>query len=255
MTPAWTQLEQAAAALAPADVFRLDDAEGHPDTVGRYLTAAIAPGTSLAPGARLSMQGSIKIGRWLPFRARQLLVPRLGTVWEARVAGVISGSDRYVAGRGGMDWKALGLARLVRAEGPDVSRSAAERAAGESIWVPTVLARTGDAVRDAPDGSHVTVELETDGHMVVLEHEIDAVGQLRRSHFQRWGDPDNTGRWQLHPFGVEVTGHATFGGGDDPESRTRWLALRHHPVGERGLLPLRDHALRTHRLRLVMTTL
>ena len=28
----------------------------------------------------------------------------------------------------------------------------------------------------------------------------------------RWGDPDETGTWGLHPFGVEVTGHRSFAG-------------------------------------------
>lgn len=158
------------------------------------------------------MRGSIKIGRWLPFRARQLLVPRLGTVWEARVAGAISGSDRYVAGVGGMDWRLFGRLRLVHAEGTDVTRSAAERAAGESIWVPTALVRSGEVslVESAEDRVRITIE--TDRHPVVLEHEVDAIGQLRSSRFDRWGDPDNTGVWELHPFGVEVTAHRTFGG-------------------------------------------
>jgi hypothetical protein len=36
---------------------------------------------------------------------------------------VIAGSDRYADGRGGMDWRILGLFRVAQAEGPDVSRS------------------------------------------------------------------------------------------------------------------------------------
>jgi hypothetical protein len=157
------------------------------------------------------MRGHIKIGRWLPFRARQLLVPRLGTVWQARVAGVIRGSDRYVGGIGGMDWKLLGAVRLVHAHGPDVSRSSAERAAGESIWVPTALARRGEATWSASSEAHISVSLTTDEHDVSLDHEIDARGQIKGSQFRRWGDPDKTGEWKVHPFGVEVTGHTSFG--------------------------------------------
>ena len=56
--------------------------------VRRYLAQAIAPGTPLSQCARLSMRGSIKLGRWLPFRARQVLRPHDGFIWAARVAGV-----------------------------------------------------------------------------------------------------------------------------------------------------------------------
>jgi len=56
---------------------------------------------------------------------RQLLAPLLGTVWSARVAGVIVGSDRYVSGARGMDWRVLGMLPLVHGTGDDVMRSSA----------------------------------------------------------------------------------------------------------------------------------
>ena len=62
--------------------------------------------------------------------------PLQGTVWRANVARIISGSDRFVDGEGVMDWRLFGRLPVVHASGPDVSRSSAERAAGESIWVP-----------------------------------------------------------------------------------------------------------------------
>lgn len=54
--------------------------------------------------------------------------------------------------------------------------------------------------------------VRTDGHEVVLEHELEASGLLLTSRFERWGDPDSSGTWQTHRFGVEVTGYGTFGG-------------------------------------------
>lgn len=56
------------------------------------------------------------------------------------------------------------------------------------------------------------MEVTTDGHRVLVEHEIDANGHLCNSQFQRWGDPDGTAAWDLHPFGVEATSWARFGG-------------------------------------------
>ncbi|HZQ28160.1 MAG TPA: DUF6544 family protein [Acidimicrobiales bacterium] len=163
----------------PVDaVFSDDELVGLPEPVRRHLQLAIAPGTPLALAAHLRIRGHIKLGRWLPFRASQLLAPHRGTVWTARIAGLISGSDQYAAGSGGMDWKLAGLVRLVHADGPDVSRSSAERAAGEGIWLPTAL----------------------------LPRCIQSLV------FDRWGDPSNKGEFGLHPFSGEVTEHRTFHG-------------------------------------------
>ena len=221
MTPAWEQLERLAASHEPVPSFGPDDLRGLPPVAQRYLSAAIEAGTALAPGARLTMRGSLRLGRWLPFRARQLLVPSLGTVWVARVGGIITGNDRFVAGTGGMDWKLLGLVRVVHAGGPDVSRSSAERAAGESLWAPTAVARAATLTDAGPD--RVRIALEVDGQRVELEHDVDDAGNVRASSLLRWGDPDNTGGWSAHPFGVEVTGYRTFGGVTIPNrGRAGW---------------------------------
>jgi hypothetical protein len=127
--------------LRPAErgTFTSEELDGLPEPARRHLTQAITPGTPLATSARLRMRGRIKIGRWLPFRARQVLDPHHGFVWAARTAGMITGSDRYVDGAGGMDWKLAGLVTVLHADGPDVSRAAAGRAGAEAIWVPTAL--------------------------------------------------------------------------------------------------------------------
>lgn len=124
---------------APAGSFGPDELTGLPEPVRRYFTAAIAPGTPLAVSVRLSMGGRIKLGRWWPFRADEVLHPHRGIVWRARVAGILTGSDRYAEGRGGMDWRLAGLVKVLHAEGADVSRSTAERAGAEAFWLPTSL--------------------------------------------------------------------------------------------------------------------
>ena len=127
--------------LRPAGPERFGPAEldGLPEPVRRHLTQAIAPGTPLHTSARLRMRGSIKVGRWLPFRARQVLSPQRGFVWTARAAGLIAGGDRYLDGAGAMRWKLAGLVTVAAGEGADISRSAAGRAGAEGIWLPTAL--------------------------------------------------------------------------------------------------------------------
>lgn len=69
----------------------------------------------------------------------QVLAPHQGFHWSARVAGVIGGFDQCLDGRGQLRWKLLGLVPVMRADGPDVARSAVGRAAGEAMWLPTTL--------------------------------------------------------------------------------------------------------------------
>lgn len=114
------------------DIFSIAELEGLPRPVRRYLAAAIAPRTPLATCARLRMRGHIKVGRWLPFSARQVLNPHQGFVWAARAAGLIVGSDRYLDGAGAMNWKFAGIVTVAHGEGPDVSRSSAGRACAEA---------------------------------------------------------------------------------------------------------------------------
>lgn len=208
MTPAWQQLERV---VRTAGVSWAGEPGDVPEPIARYFGAAMPDGRLLAPAAVLKMRGRIKIGRWLPFRARQLLAPRYGTVWEARVAGVIVGSDRYVAGVGGMTWKLLGVIPFVRAEGVEVSRSSAERAAGESIWVPSAVAPCTGTSWSVVAEDRIAADVDSDGHSVRVEHRIDADGRLRESSFLRWGDPDGSGVWSQHRFGMNVTSHERFG--------------------------------------------
>jgi hypothetical protein len=209
---AWRDLEARVAGEPDAGSFAPEDLADLPEPARRHLTAAIQPGTPLAPAARLTMRGRIKLGRWLPFSAHQLLVPRHGTVWAARVGGVIVGSDRAVGHEGGMDWRLLGLVPVMRASGRDVARSAAERAAGESIWVPTALARPRGARWSSAGDHEACAELRAGRRHVAVHHVLDDDGLLRSSSFLRWGDPDRTGTWALHPFGMEVTARRTFDG-------------------------------------------
>jgi hypothetical protein len=205
-------------------VFGPDELVGLPDPVRRHLAAAVAPGTPLARSARLRMRGSIRIGRWLPFRAREVLTPLDGFVWTARAAGVVAGSDRYVDGAGLAHWTLAGLVTVMHAEGPDVTRSAAGRAGAEGIWVPTaLLPRFGvQWTAEAPD--RVTARYRVGDVPVEVHHRLDPDGRTRSFVFDRWGDPEGTGTWGLHPFGGQVDAHATFDGVTVPSAgRIGWF--------------------------------
>src|SRR5205823_2402546 len=85
-----SEFETGLARAGTRDVFRDDELIGLPAPVQRYFRAAIAPSTPLALAARLEMHGSIKIGgRWLPFRATEVLAPHRSFLWSARVSGAL----------------------------------------------------------------------------------------------------------------------------------------------------------------------
>jgi hypothetical protein len=216
------------------DRFGAAELEGLPELACRYLIQSIAPGMPLATAARLRMRGQIKVGRWLPFHAQQVLNPHHGFVWTARAAGVIAGSDRYVDGTGGMDWKLAGLVSVAHAQGPDVARSAAGRAGAEAIWLPTALLPRFGVHWSARSADQVTATFRVGDTPVELQLRLDAAGRIASLVFDRWGDPDNRGSFGWHRFGGEFTDHRTFQGLTIPSSgRLGWFYGEDRwPVGE-----------------------
>jgi hypothetical protein len=204
----------AARVLRPAGPGRFDPAEldGLPEPVRRHLAMAVAPGTPLATSARLAMRGRIKVGHWLPFRARQVLAPGHGFVWAARAAGLIAGTDWYLDGAGAMDWKLAGLVGVAHGEGPDVSRSAAGRAGAEGIWLPTALLPRAGVRWTAPAPDQAVAAFAVDDTPVELHLRLDKVGRVVALWFDRWGDPEGGGRFGWHRFGGEITGYAGIAG-------------------------------------------
>lgn len=213
--------------LTPAVPATFDEQEYRdlPEPVRRYLVAAIAAGTPLATSARIEMVGRIRLRGWLPFRARQTLAPHRGFVWSARVAGVVTGYDRYVGGAGEMHWRVLGLLPVMRAAGVDVSRSAAGRGAVEAFWLPPSLLPRFGVEWTATDDRSITASYQLDDVPIAAHYTIDHEGRLVSLVFDRWGDPDDTGMFGWHPFGGEFTRHTRFHGLTIPSAgRVGWFA-------------------------------
>ena len=197
---------------AVTEAFSDAELESLPDPVCRYFRAAIAPGTLLERCVTLRMRGHIKVGRWLPFRARQVIDPAAGFVWAARAGGIISGSDEYLDGVGGMDWKLAGLFTVAHSEGEDVSRGAAGRGGAEGIWVPTAMLPRSGVTWKTKDDTHIVGSRMLGATPIDLELTIDDDGRITSLVFDRLGDPDRTGSLHWYRFGGEITGYRTFGG-------------------------------------------
>jgi hypothetical protein len=211
------------APLSPA--FGPEDLEGLPEPAQRHLQAAITAGTPLVRSVSLQMRGRIKIGRWLPFRARQVLSPHRGFIWRARAAGLIAGWDRYINGAGAMRWRLAGLVTVAAAEGPDVSRSAAGRASAEAIWVPTALVPRCGVRWTSTASDEATVHHDLEGTASSVSYRLDEDGRIASFAFDRWGDPDGTDQWGWHRFGGEIVDYRRFGGVAVPAvGRVGWHA-------------------------------
>lgn len=185
-------------------------------------------------------------GRWLPCNASEILDPRQGFVWKARVAGrLVVGPARYFNRAGAMRWDLLGVLPIMRASGTDVARSAAGRAGGESLWVPTaVLPRFGGSWESDADGS-ATVRFAVDETPLEIHYDFGADGHIRRGVFRRWGDPDRTGTWEWHRCGVEVAEHRRFCSLTIPSVGSIGWHRGTDRMEERGVLPVRGHRART----------
>jgi hypothetical protein len=184
-----------------------------PEPAQRYLAHAIASGTPLASAVRLRMHGEIKLGRWSPFTAEEVLGPDRGMIWNAttRMLGIpVRGFDRLLDGAGEMRWKLFGLVPFLTAAGRDITRSGAGRMAGESMWLPSFLC--GDDVTwAAPDSSHAQAGLTVAGERTELVLAVDGSGRVQSVSFRRWGNPGG-GAFRYGEFGGFVEEEATFDG-------------------------------------------
>jgi hypothetical protein len=182
-----------------------------PAIVQEYLAHAIAAGTPLASAVRLRMHGTIKLRRWRRFRAEQVIVRDRGMIWRARVrsrAFMIRGEDRLVGGEGAMNWKILGALPVMRAAGPDITRSVAGRVAAESIWLPSLLC--DDKVGWHGENGVAQARFAVDGHAAEIALALNH-GCVQSVSLARWGNPDG-GAFRDASFGARVDQEATFGG-------------------------------------------
>jgi hypothetical protein len=178
--------------------------------VRRYFEHALHGQALVARGVRLAMKGRIKVGAWLPFSATQE-IDGLSFTWRARVAaGWLTVTDRFAVGRGSTEGRLFGRRRVFGAEGEDVSRSAAGRAALESIFAPmSLLPERGVAWR-AEDDDLIVARLDIPPERPELRIRIDRDGALGGVTALRWGNAGQK-EYGYIPCGCEVHAERRFG--------------------------------------------
>lgn len=178
-----------------------------PGPAARWLGRALPDGSTLTALVELSMVGEIALkGRWMPFRARQILRAGVGFVWRASVGrGPLRfrGADALGESGASLDFRLWGLLPVARASGADVRRSALGRLAAETVmWLPQALTPQRGAVWRPIDDHRSAVVPAGMGSDVEVEVVIDQAGGLREARLNRWDAALEVPR--TRPFGGTV---------------------------------------------------
>jgi hypothetical protein len=205
---------------APIDerIFKPESLTNLPETARRYLEHAIAPGTKIASAVRLKMHGEIKLKKWIPFTAEQVICWQHGLIWSATawMNGFlpIVGSDRIIDGVGAMQWKLLGLFPMMTADGADITRSSIGRLESESLCLPSVFYGNDVSFTStelSPLDSNLHSSFVVQGERAELDFTIDRSGRLKTFKLPRWGNPDGA-EFRNMDFGGILEEDRTFCG-------------------------------------------
>jgi hypothetical protein len=209
--------ERALATRRRAGLFSEGMVRDLPPAARRYFLHAIAVGTPLAGVAELETVFTMKL--WADARrptrliGRETLAPPHGFVWTARAGRGplrLRVRDHYAGGEGMVSVTRMGVP-LVRAEGPDVTRSARHRLAIESIWLPSSLLPAEHIAWESIDHLRARVAVTIDGERIPLTLTVDEVGRLREVTMLRHGT-EGVAAWQPIPYGVRVEAETQFDG-------------------------------------------
>lgn len=256
--PSWDSL--ASPDHQPLELFEPTTLDALPEPAARWLGRALPDRTPLTRAIELVMHGDIRIGRWLPFTATQILRSGVGFVWKPIVGGRLLrfvGADILGPDDARVEFRLHGRIPVARSSGPDTARSAAGRLAAETIaWVPQAATPQAGATWRPIDGDRAAVSLNAAGTDVELVIEVDDNGQLRSIHLDRWNSAAKPSA--LQPFGgdiisdhvtsdgVRIAGSGTIGWNHQtPEWRKgqffRFVIDNADPV-QAGTEPTRPHA-------------
>jgi hypothetical protein len=200
---------------------------GVDEPVRRYFAHAIATGAPLARAMHLKMSGRVKADLWLPFRAEEEVDGRSFS-WRARVGlgplTLVEIADGYSHGVGSSEGLLLGRRPLFAKADEDTARSAAGRAALESVVfaAPSVLPQRGVAWRAESD-DRLVARFDLPPERPEIEVRIDSQGAIKQVSGARWGPLDGGGYGYI-PCGCDVAAERRFGDVTIPSKLTvSWL--------------------------------
>lgn len=183
-----------------------------PDPVASWIDRVAPETTRNLRGVHLTMHGEIRLGKWRPFRAKQV-ISRRGFIWAAEAGQglmTVKGFDLYAEEVGEMDWRLLRTLPVMRQNDENTARSAAGRYAAELLVLTPFNARS-DLVTwfgASANTAVATVETAAITHRITMRFDDDH--RLVELSLPRWGDPDGEG-FREEVFQVTFEGESIFG--------------------------------------------
>lgn len=178
-----------------------------PEAAQRYFHYMILPDAPICPVAEITMQGRMGLGTKLrpnykPMRARQVLAPPFGLVWQVR-SGLLTGSDGAC---GGLSWTRFWMGRfvpVVRVGGTeDHARSAFGRVVAEAaFWAPASLLPSAHVHWEEAGPDIARAVVTRDGQEQAVKITLAATGQPVQVRIDRWSNANPDRMFRLQPFG------------------------------------------------------
>jgi hypothetical protein len=212
--------------------------------VQRWLRYSGVVGKPIPTAVRLRQEGELRLGDrgWVPFTAEEYYTTDPpGFVWSVRLEMAplvaVVGRDAYVAGRGSMDMRLLGLFPVARDRGPDMDRGDLLRYLNEIMWFPAGVL-SPYITWDAIDASSARATMSYAGVSAPATFFFDEQGRLSNMVADRVDRHDG----RVNSWSTPITDYGEFGGvwvpvageavyaresGDFPYIRVRVTALEY----------------------------
>lgn len=202
----------------PQTVFTEAMIEGLPEPAQRYFRYTIKEGTPLVMAVEIDMHGELGLGtvdqpKYNPMKARQILAPPHGLVWELK-SGAISGSDGATLNTSWTRFWLFKVIPVVRAGGrTDHHRSAFGRVVSEgAFWVPASLLPSDFVRWESVDKATARAVVTYAGFEQRVEITVAENGQPTRVVIPRWSNKNPERQFREQPFGGELSEFKQFGG-------------------------------------------
>lgn len=181
----------------PVDVSPVTDRDvaALPEPAQRYLRFMGVVGRPRDYSFRARFRGQFRMRRgqrWMPFAAWQyntsVPVTRV-TDMRIAVAGIVPmfGTDTYIAGRGHMHGKVLGLVTVADGEGPEFDLGELVTYVNDTALLAPSMLLTPCTTWAAVDGESFDVTFTDGGNTVIARLFVDAAGRLTDFHTSdRW---------------------------------------------------------------------
>lgn len=188
--------------------------KSYPKPVQRFFAYHLPKGIPQNDFNVVPLRGLISLASWSNFSSVLYINPLKGFCWKAVVwMGIIpvNGYDFFFDGQGAMNWTVMKYIPVLKAEGPDTSRSAEGRALMESCFAPHTLIHP-DVNWEVVSENEITATWKIHRETTPVHFVIGNNGSLKQAFIQRWGNPEESNVFDYHSFGVNIEQESFHGG-------------------------------------------